>query len=242
MVSEVRVRQREVSARGKRYILVANSKGGSGKSTVATNLAAGYAQLGYQTSLVDIDPQLSSARWLSARSPDYPHITGIIGTSHATNQQLDWVLRVPPDAERIIIDSRGSMVGQKLYNYIDRVDDIVVPILPSSIDMESTEDYLNDIYSYAGFRESNKRILLVGNRLNKRNKYYHKLGRFLKRMSKQELILLPDSYIFLRCSDEGLGVADLRAYARYKQAIAGMAKLIHTIEESDATAQSKHGA
>lgn len=234
MVSEVRVRQREVSPRGKRFILVANSKGGSGKSTVATNLAAGYAQLGYATTLVDVDPQLSSSRWLSMRSPEYPMITGIIGTGNTTNPRLDWYLRVPQDAERVIIDSRGSMIGQKLYNFIDKVDEIVIPVLPSSIDMEATEDYLNDIYSYSGFRHSDKRVILVGNRLNKRNKYYHKLGRFLKKMSTEELILLPDSYIFLRCADEGLGVADLRAYSRYKQAIAGMAKLIYSIEGADA--------
>ena len=231
MVSEVRVRQRELSPRGKRYILVANSKGGSGKSTVATNLAAGYAQLGYATALVDVDPQLSASRWLSMRSSDYPHIDGVIGRSNSNNAQLDWYVRVPPEAERIVIDSQGSMIGQSLYNFIDRVDYIVVPVMPSSIDLEATEDYLNDIYSYAGFRHSEKRLILVGNRLNKRNKYYHKLGRFLKRMSKDELILLPDSYIFLRCADEGLGVADLRAYSRNKQAIAGMAKLIYSIED-----------
>lgn len=233
MVSEVRVRQREISERGKRIILVANSKGGSGKSTIATNLAAGYAQLGYSTSLVDVDPQLSSSRWLSMRPPEYPMITGIIGASSSSTPSLDWLMRVPPDAERIIVDSRGSMMGQQLYNFIDRVDDIVVPILPSAIDMESTADYLNDIYSYAGFRHSEKRAILVGNRMNKRNKFYHKLGRFLKKMSRQQLILLPDSYIFLRCADEGLGVADLRAYSRYKLAINGMAKLIYSLEGID---------
>lgn len=236
MVLEVSVRPgAESTPLERRTILVANSKGGSGKSTVATNIAAAYAQLGYVTSLVDTDPQLSSSRWLSMRPSGYPYISGVIGVPSDADADYDWNESVPVDAERVVLDSRGSMVGEELYQFIDSADDILIPVLPSAIDMQSTADFLMDVYGYVNSRGAGQRVMLVGNRLNKRNKFYYRLNRFMKRMGRQDIILLPDSYIFLRCSDEGLGVADLESYARYKQAINSVAKLIFTLEGTDAS-------
>ena len=232
MVSHMETSLQNVSAI-RRTVLVANSKGGSGKSTIATNLSAAYAQLGYKTALVDMDAQLTSSRWLSARDAEFPQVTGVIAT--LTNGEFDdWPRNIPSDAERVVIDTGGGFAGDSLMHYIDRADDIVIPVSPSEIDIQSTSDYLTEIYAYAGFREYNKRAFLVGNRLSKKNKYYHRLGRFLKKMSSQDLILLPDSYIFLRCAEEGIGVADLKSYSRYKQAINAMAKLIFLLESRNA--------
>jgi len=232
MTVELNLQREEISTQSKRYVLVANSRKGSGKSTLASNLAAGYAQLGFNTVLVDTNPQLSSLKWLKKRPSSYPKITGV--NRSPSGKLVDWKTAIPEGAERIIIDSPDGIEGRDLYDYIDRVDDIVVPIMPSEEDLRSAAQYLGNIHAYHGFCESHRRSFLVGNRVTKQSEFYKPLGAFLKQMSSQDLILLPDSYIFLRCADEGLGVADLKAYANYKMVITNMAKLIFMIETPDA--------
>lgn len=233
MTSEVRVRTRIRPKNGRKFILVANSKGGSGKSTVATNLAAAYARLGFDTALVDCDPQRSSQQWLEMRPVDSPPIIGINGSSQIGVAQLDWALRVSPDTSRIIVDSPGAIRDQILHTTLQKVDDIVVPVLPSAIDIRATTEFLKEIFISPGFRTSEKRLFVIGNRVDRRNKYFHQLNRFLKRMGAQEVMTLPDSYVFLRCADEGLGIADLKDSPRYADVRASMLKIMNGIESRD---------
>lgn len=230
MTSEVRVRTRVRPKNGRKFILVANSKGGSGKSTLATNLAAAYARLGFDTSLVDCDQQRSSLSWMEMRPPESPPITAINGCSQVGIPQLDWALRVSPDTSRVVIDSPGAMRDQRLFDTLQKVDDILVPVLPSAIDMRATTEFLKDVFISPGFRTSEKRLFVIGNRVEKRNKYFHQLNQFLKRMGSHEIMTLPDSYVFLRCADEGLGIADLKESPRYQVARDAMLKIINGIE------------
>lgn len=89
---------------------------------------------------------------------------------------------------------------------------------------------MKEIFIAPGFRTSNKRLFVIGNRVEKRNKYFHQLNQFLKRMGAHEVMLLPDSYVFLRCADEGLGVADLKETPRYKNARDALLQIISSIE------------
>ena len=237
MMSEVRVRTRIRPTNGRKFILVANSKGGSGKSTLATNLAAAYARLGFDTSLVDCDQQRSSLAWMEMRPAGTPPITAINGSSQSGIPQLDWALRVSPDTSRVIVDSPGGMRDQKLHDTLQKVDDILVPVLPSVIDIQATTEFLKEIYISPGFRASSKRVFVVGNKVEKRNKYFHRLNKFLQRMGEHEVMTLPDSYVFLRCADEGLGVADLNDSARYQPAKQSVLNIINEIELD----KSSHG-
>jgi chromosome partitioning protein len=90
-----------------RHILVTNAKGGCGKSTIATNLAAYYASEGYETALADYDPQGSALAWLEERSEDYETITGISGFDEGLR-------RVPRNADYVIIDAPARSHGKEL--------------------------------------------------------------------------------------------------------------------------------
>ncbi|MDX1444344.1 MAG: ParA family protein, partial [Gammaproteobacteria bacterium] len=81
-------------------IIVLNTKGGCGKSTIATNLAAYYAAQGFQTSLMDYDPQGSSMRWLSKRDESRALVNGIAATDRSASVTRSWQLRVPTQTER----------------------------------------------------------------------------------------------------------------------------------------------
>ena len=89
-----------------RHILVTNAKGGCGKSTLATNLAAYYASEGYATALVDYDPQESALAWLEERPEEYAEITAIAGFQGGLRQ-------VPRQCEYVIIDSPARAHGKE---------------------------------------------------------------------------------------------------------------------------------
>src|SRR5690606_24037286 len=113
-------------------VLVASSKGGAGKSTLATNLAAHYAIEGRNTVLVDADRQGSALRWSEKRAAHANAVLGLPGL------RRDWERQVPKDAQRVIIDSAAGMRADDVEGWLEQVDAILVPILPSAMDLEAT--------------------------------------------------------------------------------------------------------
>ncbi len=232
MVDEVRTYTR-VAIRPVRRVLVANSKGGCGKSTISSNIAAALAARGFPTTLVDCDPQQTASFWLSRRPGTLPPIYGVIGVDQPSRPMLDWLVRIPRGTERLIIDSPGGISSHRLNDLIERVDVIVIPLLPSSIDIHATTEFIKEIYLSPSFRNSNRQLLVVGNRVDKRNKYFHQLNRFLRRLRLEDVIHFPDSYIFLRCIDEGMGVMDLNPSYRYDEARKAVVTLVDKTEPKD---------
>lgn len=140
-------------------VLVASSKGGAGKSTLATNLAAYYAVDGKNTVLVDADRQGSGLRWCEKRAHLGHAVLGLPGT------RRDWDRQVPPDAQRVVIDTPAGIRADEVDGYLDKVGAILVPVLPSAIDLEATEPFLNELAALGRIRRGKVAVGLVANRL-----------------------------------------------------------------------------
>jgi chromosome partitioning protein len=140
-------------------ILVASSKGGVGKTTVATHLAAQAALAGQRTVLVDVDPQASSTRWAERRAGLESAVLPLDGSSKG------WRRQIPDDTDVVIVDApAGAMAGDQ-DAFLDRPDAIVVPVLPSALDIEGSVRFLNTIAKHPRVRRGELRVGLVGNKL-----------------------------------------------------------------------------
>ena len=140
-------------------VLVASSKGGVGKTTLSTNLAAHFALDGKRTVLVDADRQGSAHHWASKRAHLEHAVLPVDGT------RRDWGKRVPEDAQRVIVDAAAGAHGDELAHFLDVADAVVVPVMPSTIDMEATVPFLDSLAKHPRVRKGKLPVGLVGNRL-----------------------------------------------------------------------------
>ena len=140
-------------------VLVASSKGGVGKTTIATHLAAQSALSGQRTVIVDADPQGSSSRWAERRAGMDSAVLPLDGT------RKSWLKQVPEDTQRIVFDAPAGAMRDDLESFLDIADAVVVPVLPSSIDIEATVPFLNSLAKHPRVRKGQLRVGLVGNRL-----------------------------------------------------------------------------
>ncbi|MGH8172213.1 MAG: AAA family ATPase [Rhodanobacteraceae bacterium] len=140
-------------------VLVASSKGGAGKTTIATNLAAYFAVDGKNTVLVDADRQGSSQRWAEKRAGMSNPVLGLSGL------RRDWAKHIPEDAQRVVIDSAAGIRSGEIGEYLDAVDAVIVPVLPSSIDLEASEPFLSELADLPRIKRGKVPVALVANRL-----------------------------------------------------------------------------
>lgn len=140
-------------------ILVASSKGGAGKTTIATHLAAYFAVAGKRTVLVDADRQGSSRSWAEKRAPLEAAVLPVDGTRRG------WEKHVPDDSERVVIDGNAGAMADDLEPYLARADAVVVPVLPSVIDLEATVPFLNSLAGVERVRKGKLPVGLVANKL-----------------------------------------------------------------------------
>lgn len=142
-----------------RTVLVASSKGGVGKTTVATHLAGYWAVDGKRTALVDSDRQQSSTHWCEKRAGLEKAVLPVDGT------RRNWQKRVPDDAQRVVIDGAAGAYAEDLTAFLDAADAVVVPLLPSAIDVEATVPFLDTLAQHPRVRKGQLPVALVANRL-----------------------------------------------------------------------------
>ncbi|WP_396588186.1 AAA family ATPase [Bermanella sp. R86510] len=190
-------------------ILVANGKGGSGKTTIATNLASYFASLKHQVTLIDHDPQGSSTQWLQVRSKKLPHIYSVPayrkGDTHSTRS---FQLRAPSDSTHIIIDTPAGTNGYELADHLKHCDVILIPVVPSAIDIRAATGFIKDVLLSPGFRRQPKPIAVVANRVKRNTLGYTKLEIFLKSLNIPFITSIRDTQHYIRAAEYGMGIFD----------------------------------
>ncbi|VAW68213.1 hypothetical protein MNBD_GAMMA09-1796 [hydrothermal vent metagenome] len=192
-------------------IVVINTKGGCGKTTVSTNLASFYASKGVNVALFDYDPQNSSMRWLKQRSDEKPEIHGVVAHKNAARAvTMSWQLRLPAETERVIIDTPPGLKGLDLIEQIKGVDKILIPVLPSPLDIFATADFIRDLLLLAKVRLNQTGVGIVANRVKKNTVALQSLERFLQSLNIPVVAKLRDTQNYLRAAEEGLGIHELK--------------------------------
>ncbi len=195
-----------------RRIIVMNAKGGCGKTTVATNLASFYAAQRFGTALFDYDPQGASMRWLHQRPDNQASIYGVAAyQTPGNNVTRSWQLRVPPAIQRIVIDSPAGLKRQDLAEQVKGLDIIIVPVLPSSIDIHATADFIHDLLLVGKVWAQKTRIAIVANRLKKNTRAFDALDRFLQSLRIPVIAQLRDTQNYVRAADQGIGVHEMQS-------------------------------
>jgi chromosome partitioning protein len=140
-------------------ILVASSKGGCGKSTLTTNLAAYFSEHKKNTVIVDTDRQRSSYRWCEKRPDGVPGVLAIDGT------RKGWANEIPPDADRVIVDTAAGIHAEEVGAFLDVVNALIVPVLPSVFDLETTEVFCAEIAALPRIKKGKVPVAIIANRL-----------------------------------------------------------------------------
>jgi len=193
-----------------RRIVVLNTKGGSGKTTVATNLAAYYAAVGRRVALMDLDPQGSSMRWLGQRPADAPPIHGIAGYEKRLNVTRSFALRSPPGTDHVIIDTPAALPVTQMPETVRDANAIIVPVLPSDIDIHAASRCIADLLLVAKVHRSERRLVIVANRARRYTKAFQALMRFLQSLRIPVAAVLRDSQAYIRSAETGLGLHEMK--------------------------------
>ncbi len=191
-----------------RTIAVINAKGGCGKSTIATSLAAAMAWDGHSVALGDMDPQQSTNDWLALRSEDLPAILPV--------NSKGGPLRAPAEADTLILDTPAGLHGSELGHVLRRAETVLVPVLPSPVDMRAAWRFLNHLAELKPVVKREAVVGLIANRVRPHTIIYRELTGFLNDFRFPVIGQLRDSMNYVRAFERGLTVSDLPPYQAWQ--------------------------
>lgn len=195
-----------------RKLVVLNPKGGSGKTTLATNLAAWCAIQGDPVTLMDFDPQGCSTRWLANRPATCPAIHGV--PAYRVNQRMtrSWQLRTPPGTRYLVVDTSAAVPAQNIVEYTRGADAIIIPVGPTDIDIHAAAGFISDLLLVAKEDRQQGRVAVVANRVREGTIAHRRLMRFLATLSIPCVTMLRDSQAYAHAAEQGLGLHEFKAH------------------------------
>ncbi len=223
-------------------ILVTNAKGGCGKTTITTNIASHYAQQNLDVRLFDHDSQGSSLAWINRRSENLNSINGVDASRNADHRLTrSWQLRVPPETDVAVIDTPAGAGITELAALFRENDSVLIPVLPSPIDIHATAHFIKELLVTGGTRKRMVRLAVIANRVRKNTISYHALERFLFSLNIPFISSLRDTQLYTRAIEMGVGVQEINS-PRNKIDKEQWAPIIRWIETpaSNETAEVRH--
>ena len=188
-----------------RHIMVMNAKGGCGKSTLATNIASYFANEGANVALADYDPQRSSLDWLERRPENRPEIHAVAGFE-------DGLRHCPRNADMVVIDAPARSHGKELTDLVRHAETILVPVLPSTIDMQATTTFLDELRNVRKIESKQAKFGLVANRVRDNTLIFDDLDEYLTKAKAPYIAALREAQNYVRAYTRGLGIFELPEY------------------------------
>ncbi|MDH4215289.1 MAG: ParA family protein [Gallionella sp.] len=188
-------------------ILIANPKGGCGKTTLSTNVAGFLASRGNRVSLLDMDRQQSAALWIETRPDGLPAVRAM-KYNKESDDPSDW----------LVIDSAAGLSGSNLaYSLIKQANKIVVPVVPSLFDLHASRDFLKELLEEKKVRNSPCQIGVVGMRMSPRTRAATMLEDFLDTLDLPILAYLRETQVYVNAAFEGKSLFDMPHYVAERE-------------------------
>jgi chromosome partitioning protein len=221
-------------------IVVMNPKGGSGKTTIAVNLASYFASRQQRPVLMDFDPQGSSLRWVKKRQPSQAPIQAIAAFEKDGRTTRAFRLRVPDDCTHVIVDTPAAVDSRQFPEVTRDAHKILVPVLPSDIDIHTCSKTIRDLLLVAKIRREDDRIGVIANRIRRNTLTYQALIRFLQSLGIPIVATIRDSQNYVRAAEHGIGVHEMKSYIA-REDVEQWEPLVRWLEDSPASQEPVHG-
>jgi chromosome partitioning protein len=158
---------------------------------------------------MDYDPQGSSLNWLRLRPPQAAPIWAANGAPERRDRLRSFESYIPRETERLVIDAPAGAAGMVLQEMLERAHCILVPVVPSAIDLHATTNFLRSLFSHYRLRSGSIQVGVVANKVRRSMPAYRPFDSFLQSMNLRLLARLIDSDVFLRSAETGLGVFEM---------------------------------
>ena len=214
-------------------IAILNSKGGSGKTTVSTNLASYYAETGRNTVLIDYDSQGSSTHWVSTRTEDQASIRCIPAYQRSKGQTRCFQMRLDPSTDKVIIDTPAGISHYQLTDIVNRSNFIIIPVLPSSIDIHAVNGFIEQLFKLTRIHRGETKLAVIGNRTTDNTKIYGALKEKLNQMNIPFITKIRDTQHYTHSANQGKGLFELHSNHLETQNKSDWYPLLNWIDKKD---------